>query len=254
MRVYVLASRAIGGGGNGVDMRALITRPSEDAKGLQAELRRRGIAVMHEPMLSIERMTDVSIDTAGAQGLLFTSSNGVRAFASLSERRDLPAYAVGDATAQACREAGFLNVHSASGDVDALANYVIRHCQPLDGRLVQIAGTVSAGDLAGALRAAGYVIDRVPIYTAEPAKTLSPGARSAMKSGRIDAVLFFSPRTAATFVSLVQGAGLENVCRNINAYCLSPSVAKRAAALPWRRVTVAAEPTQTALLAALDSS
>ena len=235
-------------------MRALITRPAEDAKGLQAELRRRGIAVSHEPMLTIERMTDISIDTSGVQGLLFTSSNGVRAFAGLSDRRDLPVFAVGDATARACRDAGFSDVHTASGDVDALANYVIRHCQPLDGRLVQIAGTISAGDLAGALRAAGFIIDRIPIYEAHAAKALSSGTRTAMKNRRIDAVLFFSPRTASTFVSLAQSAGLEDACRNINAYCLSPAVAKRAAALPWKRVTIAAEPTQTALLASLDSS
>jgi len=251
---YGLASSVIEEGGSGVEMRALITRPAEDAKSLQVELRRRGVAVMLEPMLTIERMNDVSIDLSGAQGLLFTSSNGVRAFTSLSDRRDLPAFAVGDATAHACRGAGFSNVHSASGDVDALANYVVRHCRPLDGRLVQIAGTVSAGDLAGALRAAGFVIDRVPIYSAEPTKSLSAETRSAMKSGRIDAVLFFSPRTAATFVTLAHGAGLENACRNINAYCLSPTVAKRASALPWKRITIAAEPTQAALLAALDSS
>jgi uroporphyrinogen-III synthase len=235
-------------------MRALITRPAEDAKSLQAELRRRGIAVVHEPMLSIERMTDVSIDTAGVQGLLFTSSNGVRAFARLSDQRELPAFAVGDATARACRDAGFSNVHSASGDVDALANYVIHHCQPLDGRLVQIAGTITAGDLAGALRAAGFVIERIPIYEATTAKAFSPGTQTALKSGRIDAVLFFSPRTASTFVSLAQSVGLENACRNINAYCLSPAVAKRAAALPWKRVTIAAETNQAALIESLDST
>ncbi|MDH3230979.1 MAG: uroporphyrinogen-III synthase [Alphaproteobacteria bacterium] len=235
-------------------MRALITRPAEDAKSLHAELRRRGIAVTHEPMLTIERMTDVTVDMTGVQGLLFTSSNGVRAFARLSDHRDLPAFAVGDATAQACRDAGFLNVHSASGDVDALANYVIRHCQPYDGRLLQVAGTVSAGDLSGALRAAGFTVDRIPIYEAHAAEALSSGTRTAMKNGRIDAVLFFSPRTASTFVTLAQSANLENACRNINAYCLSPAVAKRAAALPWKRVTIAAEPTQAALLASLDTS
>lgn len=254
MRLPILGSRVICISGKGLDMRALITRPAEDAKDLQSALRRRGIAVVHEPMLTIERMTDVAIDTTGAQGLLFTSSNGVRAFARLSDRRDLTAFAVGDATARACREAGFETVHSASGDVDALANYVIDHCQPQDGPLVQVAGTVTAGDLAGALRAAGFIIDRVPIYAAHAATALSEGTRTAMKSGRIDAILFFSPRTAATFVSLAQSAGLENACRNINAYCLSPAVAKRAAALPWKRVTIAAEPTQTALLASLDSS
>ncbi len=235
-------------------MRALITRPAEDAKSLQAELRRRGIAVVHEPMLTIQRLTDVSFDITDLQGLLFTSSNGVRAFASLSQLRGVPAFAVGDATARECRAAGFTDVHSASGDVDALANYVIQHCQPLDGRLVQIAGTVSAGDLAGALRAAGFIIERVPLYEAHAAKALSSATRTALKNGRLDAVLFFSPRTAATFVTLVRSAELENACRNVNAYCLSPAVAKRVGSLPWKRVTIAAEPTQDALLATLDVS
>jgi len=234
-------------------MRALITRPEADAKTLKAELRRKGIAVQHEPLLTIERLEDVSIDVSDAQGLLFTSSNGVRAFAGLCDERDLPAFAVGDATARACRAAGFTDVHSASGDVDALANYVIRHCQPREGRLVQVAGTVTAGDLAGALRAAGFTVDRIPLYEARPAAAISPETRTALQNGRLDAALFFSPRTAATFVTLARNAGLENACRNVNAYCLSPAVAKRAGELPWKRITIAAEPTQTALIAALDT-
>lgn len=234
-------------------MRALITRPEADAKNLKAELRRMGIAVLHEPMLTIERLEDVSVDLAGAQGILFTSSNGVRAFANICNERDLPAFAVGDATARACREAGFKQVHSASGDVDALANYVIRRCRPSEGRLVQIAGTVSAGDLAGALRAAGFTVDRIPLYEARPATAISPETRTALQNGRLDAALFFSPRTAATFVTLARNAGLENACRNVDAYCLSPAVAKRAGELPWKRITIAAEPTQTALIAVLES-
>jgi uroporphyrinogen-III synthase len=234
-------------------MRALITRPEADAKNLKAELRGKGIAVQHEPMLTIERIEEASLDLAGAQGLLFTSSNGVRAFANLCGGRGLPAFAVGDATARACRDAGFTEVHSAAGDVDALANYVIRHCRPSEGRLVQIAGTVSAGDLAGALRAAGFNVDRIPLYEARPATTISRETRTALQNGRLDAALFFSPRTAATFVTLARKAGLENACRNVNAYCLSPAVAKRASELPWKRIAIAAEPTQAALIAILDT-
>lgn len=234
-------------------MRALITRPETDAKNLQAELRRQGIAWLHEPMLTIERMTDVSIDILGAQGFLFTSSNGVHAFASICEERDLPAYAVGDATARECRSCGFTDVHSASGDVDALANYVIEHCEPMAGQLIQIAGSVGAGDLSGALRAAGFVVYRIPLYEAHPATSISDSTQTALRQGRLDAALFFSPRTAATFVSLAQGAGLENACRTVDAFCLSPAVAKRVGNLPWRRVLIAAEPTQVALLAILNT-
>lgn len=232
-------------------MRALITRPEADAKSLQAELRRREIASLIEPMLTIERMTEASLDLAGAQGFLFTSSNGVQAFASICDERDLPAYAVGDATAGECRSCGFEDVHSASGDVDALASYVIEHCEPMAGQLIHIAGTAGAGNLAGTLRAAGFIIHRIPLYEAHPATAFSETTRAALQQGRLNAVLFFSPRTAGTFVSLARSAGLENACRIVDAHCLSPAVAKRVGDLPWRRVLIAAEPTQAALLATL---
>jgi uroporphyrinogen-III synthase len=233
-------------------MRVLVTRPKEDSAALQQELHKRGVKMTHDPMLAIQRMEDASIELEGVQGLLFTSSNGIRAFANLSGERDLPAYCVGDETARACRSANFTDVHSAAGDVDALANYVIAHSQPENGRMVHIAGSVSAGDLAGALRAEGYSVDRIPLYDAIPATSLAEDTKNAFRHGLLDGVLFFSPRTAATFVSLAKAAGLENACRSVAAYCLSAGVAQRVGDLPWRRIVIAAEPTRAALLTTLD--
>lgn len=234
-------------------MRALITRPRTDAADLERELRRRGVQTIIEPMLAIEWMPDAEVDLAGAQALLFTSSNGVRAFAAFSDRRDIRAFAVGDATARTCRETGFAEVLSADGDVDDLANLVIRSCRPEDGRLVHIAGSVSAGDLSGALQAAAFRVTRVPFYQARPVTSLSDTLRQTLQGGGLSLVLFFSPRTASTFVSLVRAAGMEGACKVVDALCLSPAVARRAGDISWRRVVVAAEPTQAALLAALDS-
>lgn len=234
-------------------MRALITRPSEDSTVLRQELRRRGFDVTIEPMLTIENISGAAIDAEGAQAIMFTSSNGVRAFARNNATRNLPAYAVGDATARVCGDEGFSDVHSAAGDVDDLANLVIRECRPAAGRLIHVAGSVRAGDLAGALQAAGFDVIRAPLYDASPATALSEGLILAMKRRQIDIALFFSPRTASTFVSLARAAGLEDASKATTAICLSPAVARRAGALPWHKMVVAGEPTQTALLAALDA-
>ena len=88
-------------------MRILITRPIEDAKPLADALAERGIQVLIEPLLEIRHLEDAEIDLAGAQALLFTSANGVRAFAALSPRRDLKVFTVGDGSADAARQAGF---------------------------------------------------------------------------------------------------------------------------------------------------
>lgn len=65
--------------------------------------------------------------------------------------------------------------------------------------------------------------------------------------------LFFSPRTAQTFVILVKEAGHAAACRSISAVCLSAAVAAAAAGAPWRMVRAASRPEMAALLAEVDA-
>lgn len=112
-------------------------------------------------------------------------------------------------------------------------------------------GSSVAGDLSGRLQAAGFEIERVQLYDADPADALSEAARAEIAAGRIDWVLVFSPRTAATFASVIERAGLAEAARKMTLVALSEAVAK-ATSLAFRRVAVAAEPTQAALLATVD--
>ena len=179
-------------------MRILITRPIEDAKPLADALEERGIAVLIEPLLEIRRLDDAAIDLDGVQALLFTSANGVRAFAHASPRRDLKAFTVGDGSAEAARQAGFAEVESAKGDVEALAALVVDRLKAEDGVLFHAAGTVTAGDLKARLEGLGYRVRRAQLYEAKIATALSAETRANLNLGGIDAVLLFSPRTAAT--------------------------------------------------------
>src|ERR1700761_2440428 len=111
-------------------MRALITRPQEDAADLAAALHARGIEPLVEPLLQIKPVSGASVDLDQVQALLFTSANGVRAFAALSDRRDLPTFTVGDKSAEAARSLGFSQIESAGGDVNALASLVGDRLQP----------------------------------------------------------------------------------------------------------------------------
>ena len=203
-------------------------------------------------MLTITPTGDTAPDMTGKQALLFTSSNGVRAFARLSAERDLPVFAVGERTAAVAREEGFSAVRSANGDVDGLAALVARSCAPTDGVLLHPAGSAVAGDLAGRLGADGFVVHRAVLYRAHPATGLSGEIRMAIADGEIDFGLFFSPRSATIFVDLVRAAGLESACERLEILCLSEAVAEAADAIMWRRVLVAARPTQADLLDTLD--
>jgi len=229
-------------------MRVLITRPREDAETLAASLRAEGVESVIAPLLAIRPIVDVPLDLAGVQALLFTSANGVRAFARRTGARDLPAFAVGDATARAARAAGFARVESAAGAVDDLAALVRARLDPARGALLHAAGADVAGDLAGSLVAAGFDVRRVVLYRAAKARQLPAAAARALAEGTLDAVLFFSPRSAATFVTLARKAGVEPALARLDALCLSEAVAAVVRGVAWRTVAVAARPDQPALL------
>lgn len=234
-------------------MRALVTRPQEDADGVARLLADRGIDVLVEPLLRIQPLAGVAVPLDGVQAVLATSANGVRALAAATPERRLPVLAVGEASARCARETGFAQVDSAGGDADALVALVKARLDPSAGALIHAAGTTVAGDVSGALAQAGYDVRRVVLYEAKTAEALSTTLAAEMRAGALDLALFFSPRTAATFARLVGEAGLAQECGRIAAYCLSPAVAERLAPLPWRRLRVAAMPDQPSLLAALDT-
>ncbi|MDH3593294.1 MAG: uroporphyrinogen-III synthase [Rhodospirillales bacterium] len=236
-------------------MRVLVTRPEADAAVLVAALEARGHQALVQPLLVIEPAApEPPLDLAGVQALLFTSANGVRAFAEVSSERGLPVFAVGDASAEAARAAGFTGVESAGGDVEDLARLVKGRLDPAAGALLHGAGGSLAGDLKGELEGAGFEVRRSVLYKAEPVRELSESARAALAGGDLDAVLFFSPRTAKTFVRLVADHGLAADCERCLAVCLSAAVADNLGALSWRGLRTAAQANQQALLACLDDT
>ncbi len=232
-------------------MHLIVTRPAAESEALARQLRDLGHQVLIEPMLTIRPIEAPDLDLGGAAALLLTSANGVRALAQQTERRDLPVLAVGAATAAAAREAGFADVAAAGGDVVALAVLVRQRLKPEDGVLVHVAGSAVAGDLAGDLGADGYQVRRRVLYGAETSTRLSTPCRRALAAGEVDGILFFSPRSAATFVKLLLCDGLGEACREVDLYGLSTAVAEAASKVTWRRQNIAAMPRQDELLALL---
>ena len=220
-------------------LRVAITRAMPEAERTAERVRARGHEAILAPLLTIIPC-GYNTSTEGAQALVFTSSNGVRAFPDARGAREKIVLAVGDATAEAARAAGFADVRSASGDVAALAELAKALLDPRAGKLIHIGGNHVAGDLAGALAAHGFQVERRVAYAAVAAAVL-PEAFLAP----LDIVLFHSVRAAEIFLAL--GApGAERLV----AGCISPAVAEAAAKTAWREIVVAPAPREDALLSA----
>ena len=233
-------------------LRALVTRPRAEAAELAESLAARGIEAIVGPLLEIRYRDAAAPDLSGIQAILCTSANGVRALARLSDERGVPVLAVGEATAARARAAGFAQVESAGGNVAELARLVRRRLRPAAGRLLHIAGSDVAGDLAGELRDHGYRLERAVLYEACPVPGLSAATARALGAGIIDFALFFSPRTAAIFARLVGQAGLADALCRLAAVSISAAADQPLSAFHFRERYVAQRPDQEGLLAVLD--
>lgn len=217
--------------------RVAITRALPDALATAERVRARGGEPILAPLLTIAPRK-LGADLTGAQALLFTSANGVRAVANSGSHRAITTLCVGDATAEAARAAGYSDVRSADGDSHALAALAIATLDPRCGPLIHASGEHVAGDLVGALRAAGFSAERHVVYSA-----LAAGTLPAALSPGVDIILLHSARAAEIFLGL--GApGAENII----AGCLSRQVAEAASAATWKRLIVAPRPRESALL------
>ena len=232
----------------------LNTRPDTDSADLLAALDKRGFHHLSAPMLNITFPAPAApIDISVYQAVIFTSANGVRAFAKLTNDRSLPAYCVGDATARTCGDYGFGDVHSANGDIHDLATLIRKMVDPARGLLFHPAARKTAGNLGQMMLADGYQVDRQTVYEAQESNTLPEEVIEALRKHHIDAILFFSPRTAETFVKLVRSYKLERDLSATSAICLSPAVQSKISDLTWHRTCVASQPTQEYLLSELGS-
>jgi uroporphyrinogen-III synthase len=233
-------------------MRVLVTRPNSDAQTTAARLAGLGHQPLIAPLLTIEFLDGEAISMDGVQAVLATSSNGVRALARRTTRRNVALFAVGHQTAATASEAGFGSVHNADGDVVTLTETVSRTLRPKQGALLHVTGAEAEGNLARALSGTGYDVRTLVLYRVNAKAKLPEGADAAIRGSKLDAVLHFSARSARIFRDLVTRAGLEQACVELLMVCISRSASVPLETLKCRELRIAAAPNQDALLDCLN--
>ena len=182
----------------------LLTRPLQQSQRFSGAFRARFGAnwPVHIAPLSQTVFLDAGLDIADVDALIFTSETGVAGFARLSQRRDLPAWCVGQHTAAAERAAGFAAI-AGPGDARALAGRI--RAEAATGRFLHVRGRVVAVDLEKMLNTAGTVTKSVICYD-QIACPLNDAARALLGDDMPVLVPLFSPGSAKLFVAAGAGA------------------------------------------------
>ena len=214
----------------------LVIRPEPGNAATVAAASALGLAAVGAPLFRMEPVVWAA-DDEPYDALLLGSANAVRhAGAGIAELSHLPVYAVGEATAEAAREAGLaVAAHGSAGLQELMPKLAAdrRH------RVLRLAGeehvTVDPP--------ASVMIDTVVAYAARPLP-FSDKARRALRQGAV--VLLQSAAAARHLADL---CGREQIARPAIALaCLAPRVAE-AAGEGWREVGVAPRADDAALLA-----
>jgi uroporphyrinogen-III synthase len=240
-------------------MRLLVTRPEPDNERTAATLRAKGHDVLLAPMLRIEAVPNIdlgspSLSAVPWSGVLLTSANGARALAvhpRHGELLALPVLAVGQASADVARAAGFADVTSADGDADDLVRLAAARFAGSRGPLLYPAGEDRSRDLAGALSAKGIGVHTVVAYRAVAAKDFPPEVRAALAQGRIAGVLHFSRRSVDGYLACSRTMQREALAPMH--YCLSDRAAGPLRLAGAARIAVSAHPDEASLIAQISA-
>jgi uroporphyrinogen-III synthase len=202
-------------------MKLLLTRPRAQserfARDFAAALGRE-IPMVIAPLMEIVPR-GLTVDPAAAAGLIFTSENGVAAFAGAEARRHWPVWCVGERTAAAARAAGFVDVWVAGGDAESLVAEILAAHPP--GPLLHLRGAHAAGDVPGRLTAGGVPTTTAVVYD-QRAQPLTAEALSLLANPGEEVLLpLFSPRSAAL---LAEAAG--GVRARLHPVAISPAAAR----------------------------
>ena len=212
--------------------RIVVLRPESGASETVARAKARGLDAIAIPLFAVEAMEWQAPDAHGFDALLLTSANAVRFGGErLASLRGLPVHAVGAATADAARDAGFDIASSGEAGVERL----LASLEP-DLNLLHLCGedrTTSDG-----------ARQSVTVRTVYRSRAIEPSPR--VDTANDAAVLIHSPRAAERFANLAAEQGLDRSKTTILAIS---KAAADAAGAGWKSVEAAEQPTDDALLA-----
>ena len=250
-------------------MRVLVTRPEPGAARTAARLSRLGHEAVVMPLFeaAVTARLDDLPPAKDISGLVATSARAFDMFESIDVAAaglaDIPVHAVGPATAQAAREAGFLDVVQSGGTAQALSQELAAAKAGLlagssaanpsvsPKALVYLAGVPRTPVIEAALQDRTLDLTVVECYRMNEISYSTDILKSDILSPAPDVILLYSANAARRFLALTESENRVIILRFSRFLCLSTSIS-RELPLEWQaRVIVAERPDEDSLFASL---
>lgn len=232
----------------------LITRPKPDAFTFATTLQRKGYRTIVEPMIAYQNRPYDLDKLKDATNIIVSSPEGARQLAQAGAPAEATVWAVGRGSAEPILRAGHRKVKIADGTGASLLQLIIAADLPTGSSFFQIGGRDVVFDFRRALTRLGHDVERETAYEARSVSRLTPVCELSLLSRRVRAVTFFSARAAFAFRAATSRASCQHSLSSISAIVLSERIAAALEPRKWRDVRVAAYPSASSLIAALEAA
>lgn len=195
----------------------LITRPLEDSQKSQAVYQKHfpNIDFVIEPLITVTGVEFIP-PKSSYNALIFTSRNAVRHFPH-DRVTYTDVFCVGDATAELAEECGYQNVHSAGGDKHDLLNLISAYYQDAENvNILRLKKQNLEHDLLSKQLSDEHIhVDAGVVYKTQEVNQLSEKTQEITRTGKLSAILLYSPMTAKALESCFCQHNLHQFCGKV---------------------------------------
>lgn len=224
-----------------------LTRPRADSESVAGQLHYHGIHSIISPVMHIVPRPHTPLPDVAPAAILLTSRHAAYTLSEIPAGwRRLPVYCIGASTAKIAVEHGCTQIVPGTADIMSLLPHIATNMKS-GSELLYLAGQDTRNDVAALLATHSINVTKVIVYDATAETRLSEELVAAIHNNELDAVAFYSPRSAEIACELLIKAGLADAARHIRAFCLSLAVADAAGKLPFAQIHACHTPSRSAM-------
>lgn len=208
-------------------MNLLLTRPYNDSLKTKKLIERKtDHKVFISPAININYF-DPALDLKENSNLIITSANGIKALGRISNSRNYRIFPIGSSSMEAAKALGYENISISresilNSDVKTLLDHITKTCSP-DEEFFHLTSNMAKKKLGKRLSDLGYKYNKLEIYKVEK-NPFDNDISEKIKTGFFDGYIFFSERSARSFLDNVETTDLQNSLLNTQIFCLSPEI------------------------------
>ena len=219
-------------------MHILFTKSQNSSEILVKKFIAKGHKVTNFSILNIKPIIIPDINFENFSSIIFTSSNAIHNLKKTNNINHLKCFCVGEQTANAAKNVGFLNVQIAGGNYSELRDLIFKICDKNKEKFIYIRGEFVSNDLERDFKEKGYDLESTINYTTEPNQNIDQKLVEDLKNKLVDVIFVYSNRAADQLLKIILNHKIANDLENCSLNCISINVANTLKRLKWKKIKI----------------